>query len=233
MDNGAGRVPARVGNGAHQHAAYWDKVRTLVWPAPTRMALSWLIAITRKSLNLSPTNSVLPLIMADGRLGLKIIACNRSGAGLGGAGAVKAGALVASLSWMSASGSAVAADAASPTTGATVPVAGDRGEVGSLTGAGWAAGEDAGVIAWGTRAVRAWTSEGAAAPRIRVNCQTKRRARSATAASAAGSSKPSPCRALSCVGSTGRNGRWDDGGGGACSCACLARRNASLIRLMR
>ena len=63
------------------------------------------MATTRKSPSLSPMKSVLPLIMADGRLGLKIIACSRSGAGVGGMGAVMAGALVASLSWMSASGS--------------------------------------------------------------------------------------------------------------------------------
>ena len=105
MAGSAQRVPARVGNGARRRSAYSDKVRTLVWPAPARMALSLLMATTRKSPSLSPMKSVLPLIMADGRLGLKIIACNRSGAGLGGVGAAMAGALVASLSWMSASGS--------------------------------------------------------------------------------------------------------------------------------
>ena len=55
----------------------------LVWPAPARVALSWSIATTRKSPSLSPTNRVLPLIMAEGRPGLKTMACNRSGAGLG------------------------------------------------------------------------------------------------------------------------------------------------------
>jgi hypothetical protein len=85
--------------------AYSGRLRTLVWPAPARVALSWSIATTRKSPSLSPTNRVLPLIIAEGRLGLKIIACNRSGAGLGGGGGVIAGALVASLSSTLASGS--------------------------------------------------------------------------------------------------------------------------------
>src|ERR1019366_9757017 len=78
--------------------AYSGRLNMLVWPPPVRVALSLSMATTRKSPSLSPTNSVLPLIMAEGRLGLKTIACNRSGAGLGGGGGAIAAVLAASLS---------------------------------------------------------------------------------------------------------------------------------------
>src|SRR3974390_743481 len=56
----------------------------LVWPLPTRVTLSWSMARTRYSPNLSPTKSVLPASITDGRMGLKTIACNLGSVGLGG-----------------------------------------------------------------------------------------------------------------------------------------------------
>ena len=89
---------ALSGNCTARSWAYSGKLKTLVWPTPTRVALSLSIATTRKAPSLSPTNSVLPLIMAEGRLGLKTMACNRSGAGLGGGGGVIAAVSVTSSS---------------------------------------------------------------------------------------------------------------------------------------
>src|ERR1035441_1873815 len=86
MEVGGWRVLAPADNRGPQEWAYSGRLNTLVWPAPASVALSLSIATTRNSPSLSPTNSVLPLIMAEGRFGLKIIACSRSGAGFGGEG---------------------------------------------------------------------------------------------------------------------------------------------------
>jgi len=136
MPVNARRVPARVGNRARPRSAYSDKVRTLVWPAPTRIALSLVIATTRKSPSLSPMKSVLPLIMADGRLGLKTIACKRSGAGLGGGGGARTGALVALLSSALGSGLLAGAFVTSATMIAAVLLVGAEAEAGFCAGAG-------------------------------------------------------------------------------------------------
>ena len=71
---------AAPGTGAPR---YCGRIKTLVCPPPTSVALSALIATTRKSPNLSPTNKVLPLIIAEGRVRRKTMACNLGGAGFG------------------------------------------------------------------------------------------------------------------------------------------------------
>ena len=79
-------------------------VRIFVLPAPTSVALSWSMATTRESPSFSPTNSVLPLIKTEGRLGLNTMACSLSGGGLGGGGGAIAAELVTSLSCSLATG---------------------------------------------------------------------------------------------------------------------------------
>lgn len=131
------------------------------------------MATTRKSPSLSPTKSVLPLIMAEGRLGLKTIPCNRSGAGLGGGGGVMAAVLVTSLCWASAAGALVAAEEAFDARVAVAPVRGEGGEADWAAGPGWVARAGAVAAVAGeteasrgaptgdaTRAVRALTSVG-------------------------------------------------------------------------
>src|SRR5438309_9174625 len=49
------------------------------------VALSWVMAETRHSPILSPTNSILPAIIAAGFLRLKTMPCSFSGSGFGGA----------------------------------------------------------------------------------------------------------------------------------------------------
>src|SRR5215467_8479598 len=85
------------------------------------------MATTRKAPSLSPTHSVRPLIMAEGRVGLKTMAWRRSGGGLGGAGSLVAATLAAALASVAAAGAL--SDAAA---------AGAGGGVGA--GAGWTGG---------------------------------------------------------------------------------------------
>src|SRR5262249_43714466 len=69
-----GRGPCVLGVGSRcgypRGRSYCSRLKILVWPPPTSVALSWLIATTLNSPYLSPTKSVLPLIIADGRFGL-------------------------------------------------------------------------------------------------------------------------------------------------------------------
>src|SRR3974390_3443566 len=109
------------------------------------------MATTRKSPTLSPTKTVLPLIMAEGRLGLNRIACNRSGAGLGGMTITAAAALVPRPSRASAAGGLVGS---AVTLVATTPG-------GRLAGAAAGAVGSSGV-AWSARAVMTVPGRGAA-----------------------------------------------------------------------
>ena len=215
-----------------------------VRPGATSVALSWSIATTRKAPSLSPMNSVLPLMIAEGRLGLNIMACNLGGAGLGGATVITA-VLVASLCCGEATRGSVGADVASDARGTAAPLMGEGWETGRGVGLAWAVKPAAGA-ATATRAdagrgaavvftaagARALASRGPVDSRVWAHCQTKKIATRATITHTAGPNRARPCGTC-CAGSAGRNCRDGEGGGGACCCASFARLKASLIKLMR
>src|SRR5262249_50943032 len=73
--------------------AYWGRDNTFVWPAAARVAVSLVIVTTFQSPSRSPTNNILPSIIAAGFDGLKTIPCSFSCAGFTAAsGAVLPGA---------------------------------------------------------------------------------------------------------------------------------------------
>src|ERR1035441_4900111 len=206
-------------------------VRTSVPPVLTSVALSRSMDTTRASPSFSPTNSVLPLITTQGLLGFKTMPCSLSGGDLGtGGGAIDAeGVSLLSCSCLSG-GPASGVGEVSGRRFATSVTASGRGD-GSAGGLGSAAaatntgGGAAGcgaIVACAAGGVSARTSCGLCAVRRWAHCQTKRSARSAATASAAGTIRLRPCRGC-CEGSTGRNCIWGEDGGGACRWASLAR----------
>ncbi len=76
----------------------YRRVRIFVPPAPTNVALFRSMATTRRSPSFSPTNSIVPLMQAQGCLGLNATACSLSGGGLGAGVGVMATELVTSFS---------------------------------------------------------------------------------------------------------------------------------------
>src|SRR5258708_7689579 len=82
--------------GAFAKSIHSEKLRISAGPPPARTAVPGVMATIRNSRMRSPTNTVLPLITADGLL-LKTIPCNFSGAGFGGSGSPARVELVSAL----------------------------------------------------------------------------------------------------------------------------------------
>src|SRR5258708_6287898 len=106
--------------------------------APTSVALFFVMATRCQSPNLSPTNKVLPLIIADGRVLRKTMACNFGGAGLAGANST-AGA--AEATWTAAVAGA-GAPGAEASGGAAITALGS-----TEAGTGTFAGGETGAVA--------------------------------------------------------------------------------------
>src|SRR6266850_470376 len=69
-----------------------------VWPAPISVALSWSMAATRHWPNLSPINTILPLIIAAGCPGWYIMPCSLGGAAFSGTTGALVGEMVTATS---------------------------------------------------------------------------------------------------------------------------------------
>src|ERR1043165_3347651 len=80
-------VPAQVNGDSARKSIYSEKLRTFVRPPAVSIALSGVMATPRNSRTRSPTNTVLPLINAEGFL-LKKTPCNFNGAGFGASDSV-------------------------------------------------------------------------------------------------------------------------------------------------
>src|SRR5574340_900871 len=152
------------------------------------------MASTRNSPSLSPTNTVLPLIMAEGRVGLKTMPWSRRGTGLGGGGVATGAALVGAVSWALAGSGlvevAVRVDAAAVTgadggTGGATRLGG-TGDAGTpIAGsAGTETGRGSGVAA-ATGAMREFPCAPLAKLRVWAHCQTRSRAKRPATANAA------------------------------------------------
>ena len=175
------------------------------------MALSWSMATSRKAPSLSPTHSVRPLIMAEGRVGLNTMACNRRGGGLGAGGSLLGDTLATAFASVAAGGLLGA--------GAGVATFGNGG-----AGAGWFAAGAAGAEI----SLAATTACGAGSADLLASLF---RAQGQTATTAG--TTQSRRRGARCPGSTGLNCKTFPGGGWERCWACFARFSASLIKLIR
>ncbi len=160
-----------------------------------------------------------------------------SGAGFGAAASMTAGGLVVVIGWTKSSGAGCdAGGVVAAAFGAPVTGAGAGATLGSTATAGtcWAAEGPFCLVGagLGATAVCLWAWSPGVGPMFCSQCHARKKTRSAPAARAAGRIRPGP-RLGCCAGSTGRNCRPGESGGGTCCCACLARFNASLIKLMR